>query len=57
MSEWTRIPAQIDSDTDRRQLAGILTAVGLEVRIVKVKLTPNGTPRRFVEYKEVEKDV
>lgn len=56
MSEWTRIPAQIDSDTDRRQLAGILTAVGLEVRIVKVKLTPNGTPRRFVEYKEVEKD-
>ena len=56
MNEWTRIPAQIESDADRRQLAGILTAAGLEVRIVKVKLTSNGTPRRFVEYKEVEKD-
>lgn len=40
MSDWTRIPAPIESETDRRQLAGILTSVGLEVRIVKEKKTP-----------------
>ena len=52
MNEWTRIPAQIESDADRRLIAGILTAAGLEVRIVKVKLTEKGTPRKFVEFRE-----
>ena len=42
--EWSRIPAPIDSDTDRRAIVGILTAAGLETRIVKVKLTKNGSP-------------
>lgn len=52
MNEWTRIPTPIESETDRRQLAAILTAAGLEVRIVKVKLTEKGTPRKFIEIRE-----
>lgn len=52
MSEWTRIPAPIESETDRRQLAGILTSVGLEVRIVKEKKTPNGSYKKYVEFRE-----
>ena len=53
MNEWTRIPAQIESDADRRQLAGILTAYGLEVRIVKEKKTPTGSYKKYVEFREV----
>ncbi len=52
MAEWVRIPAEIVHDPDRRGLTGILTAAGLEVRIVKVKFTKNGTYKRFVEYRE-----
>ena len=37
MTEWTRIPMEITNETDRRTMAAILTSVGLEVRIVKVK--------------------
>lgn len=50
--EWTRIPAPIESDTDRRMIVGILTAAGLETRIVKVKLTKNGSYKRYVEYRQ-----
>lgn len=50
--EWIRIPAPIESDTDRRMIVGILTAAGLETRIVKVKLTKNGSYKRYVEYRQ-----
>jgi len=51
MGEWTRIPVPIDSDADRRNIASILFAWGLEVRPKKVRLTPKGTPRNFIEYR------
>lgn len=50
--EWTRIPQSIDNDQDRRAMCGILTAAGLEVRIVKVRKTSGATPKRFVEYRD-----
>ena len=52
MAEWIRIPAAIDSEADRRQLAAILAAAGLEVRIVKEKKTPNGSYKKYVEFRE-----
>lgn len=52
MSDWTRIPAPVDTEQDRRTLYAILAALGLEVRVVRVKLTPNGTPKRYVEFRE-----
>lgn len=48
--EFTRIPVEITADSDRRELAAILTAYGLTVRIVKVRLTQRGTPKKFVEF-------
>lgn len=50
--EWTRIPQPIDSDQDRRAMCGILTAAGLEVRIVKVRKSSGASPKRFVEYRD-----
>jgi len=50
--EWTRIPQPIDNDQDRRAMCGILTAAGLEVRIVKVRKSSGATPKRFVEYRD-----
>ena len=50
--EWTRIPAPIESDTDRRALAAILASAGLEVRIVKHKITKNGSWKRYLEYRQ-----
>ena len=52
MDEWTRIPVEIASETDRRTLAAILTSAGLEVRIVKVRLTKGGTPKKYIEYRQ-----
>lgn len=49
---WTRIPAAVDAETDRRTLCAVLASIGLEVRIVRVKLTNRGTPKRFIEYRE-----
>lgn len=46
MDDWTRIPMEITNETDRRTMAAILVSVGLEVRIVKVKLTKSGTPQK-----------
>ena len=52
MAEWIRISAAIDSEADRRQIAAILAAAGLEVRIVKEKKTPNGSYKKYVEFRE-----
>ena len=49
---WIRIPANITDEADRRALAAVLTAYGLEVRIVRLKTTNRGTPKRFVEYRD-----
>lgn len=50
-TEWIRIPAPIPTEQDRRELCCILAAHGLEVRIVRVKTTNRGTPKRYVEYR------
>ena len=50
-TEWTRIPAPVDSESDRRTLLGILGSLGLEVRIVKVRETARGTPKRYLKYR------
>ena len=52
MAEWIRIPAPIESEADRRRLAAILAAAGLEFRIVKEKKTPNGSYKKYVEFRE-----
>ena len=51
MTEWTRIPMEITNETDRRTLCPILTSVGLEVRIVKVKPTKGSAYRKYIEYR------
>lgn len=50
-TEWTRIPAPVDNESDRRTLLGILGSLGLEVRIVKVRETARGTPKRYLEFR------
>jgi hypothetical protein len=50
--EWTRIPSAIVDEQDRRALCAILSAAGLEVRVVRIKRTKNATPQRYVEYRE-----
>lgn len=49
---WVRIPANIDNEADRRALTALLVAYGLEVRIVRIKSTNRGTPKRYVEYRD-----
>ena len=49
---WTRIPVDSFSDADRRTLAAVLVAGGLEVRIAKVK--EKSVTKRYVEYREME---
>jgi len=49
---WVRIPEPILSETDRRELAAILTSAGLEVRIVRAKLKPNGNTQKFIEFRK-----
>ena len=51
MDDWTRIPLPIEAETDRPTMAASLASVGLEVRIVKVKLTKGGTPKKYIEYR------
>lgn len=53
MNEWTRIPLPIDKEEDRRALASILTAAGLEVRVVRAEYRPR-TYKRYVEYRTQE---
>lgn len=50
--EWTRIPVPIAAEQDRRELCCIFAANGLEVRIVRVKTTNRGTPKRYIEYRD-----
>lgn len=52
MNEWTRIPAPIESEADRRQLAAILISAGLEVRVVRHRATEKGTWKRYIEYRQ-----
>ena len=52
MNDWTRIPVEIASETDRRTMTSILASVGLEVRIVKVRLTKGGTLKKYIEYRQ-----
>lgn len=57
MSEgWVRIPVPIDKEEDRRELCAILAAYGLEVRIVRIKTTNRGTPKRYIEYRDTGLD-
>ena len=56
MTNWTRIPAEVRSEADRRTLVGMLAEMGLEARIVKVKETPRGSQKRYVEYREQQKE-
>lgn len=48
---WQRIPAVL-TEADRRTVAGILVVGGLEVREVRVRETPRGTPKRYIEYRD-----
>lgn len=52
MNEWIRIPVPVESETDRRQLAAVLVAAGLEVRVVKGKEHPKASFKKFVEYRK-----
>ena len=51
MPEWTRIPAPIESETDRRALTAILVSAGLEVRIVRVRPIKGGAYHKHIEYR------
>ena len=51
MDDWTRIPMEIPNEADRRTMAAILTSVGLEVRVVKVKPTKGSAYRKYIEYR------
>ena len=50
--DWTRIPTPIDQEADRRTLCAVLAAYGLEVRVVKVRVTKSGSIKRFIEYRD-----
>lgn len=50
--DWVRIPAKIESDTDRRTIVAILAANGLEVRIAKEKPTKGSAYQKFIEYRQ-----
>ena len=52
MDDWTRIPMEIANETDRRTLCAILTSVGMEVRVVKVKPTKGSAYRKYIEYRQ-----
>lgn len=49
---WIRIPIPIVEERDRRDLCAILTSLGLEVRVVRIRATQSGTPKRYVEYRD-----
>lgn len=54
MTEWARIPAPFESETDRRAICGLLAGIGLEVRVVRVKIgeKPSSPIRKFIEYRQ-----
>lgn len=52
---WGRIsPAPIEAEQDRRTICGLLTAVGLTVRIVKARSGTNKSApfKKYIEYRE-----
>ena len=52
MTDWTRIPVEIESEADRRTITAILASVGLEVRIVKERKTTSAPYKRYIEYRQ-----
>lgn len=54
MTDWVRIPAPVENETDRRTICGLLTSIGLEVRVVRVKMGEKSSSpvRRFVEFRQ-----
>lgn len=57
MTDWTRIPFPFENETDRRTICGLLTSIGLEVRVARVKMgEKTSSPiRKFVEFRQQEK--
>lgn len=51
MASWKRIPVVL-SEQDRRTVSGIFVTGGLEVREVRIRETPRGTPKRYLEYRD-----
>lgn len=54
MTPWTRIPSPFENETDRRTICGLLTSIGLEVRVARVKMgeKPSSPIRKFVEFRQ-----
>lgn len=50
--DWIRIPVPIAEERDRRELCAILTANGLDCRVVRVRKTSRSTPQRYIEYRD-----
>ncbi len=48
---WSRIPAAVQLEEDRRSLCAVLSALGLEIRVVKVKPDGRGAVKRYIEYR------
>ena len=51
MAKWIRIPNPIDQEADRRAITGILTAAGLEVRVVMTRATSRTAYARHIEFR------
>lgn len=54
LNNWTRIPAPIEAEQDRRTICGLLAASGLTVRIVKARSGPKPSSpfKKYIEYRE-----
>lgn len=54
LNNWTRIPAPIESEADRKTICGLLVAAGLTVRIVKARSGPKPSSpfKKYIEYRE-----
>ena len=51
MNEWVRIPLPVESEADRRDLAAILTSIGLDVHVIKERPTEKSAFKRYVEFR------
>ena len=54
LNNWTRIPAPIESEADRKTICGLLAAAGLTVRIVKARSgkAASSPLKKYIEYRE-----
>lgn len=54
LNNWTRIPAPIEAEQDRRTICGLLAASGLTVRVVKARSGPKPSSpfKKYIEYRE-----